>query len=55
MRTYGWTPVTVSHHLAMFEGDSSSANGDKKSLTCHVTLQNHMIEGSSNFMSGSSS
>ena len=30
MRTYGWTPVTVSHHLAMFEGDSSSANGDKK-------------------------
>ena len=33
----------------------SSASGDINYLTCHVALQNHVIEGSSNFMSGSSS
>ena len=33
----------------MFGGHWSSASGDIKYLTCHVTLQNHVIEGSSNF------
>ena len=39
----------------MFGGDWSSASEDMKSLVCHVTSQNHVIVGSSNFMSGSSS
>ena len=55
MRIYGWKPVTLSHHLAIFYGHWSSASGDTKYLTSHVTLQNHVIEGSSNFMSVSSS
>ena len=50
-----WKPITVSHHLARFDGHYSSASGYTNYLTCHVTLQNHMIEGSSNLMSGSSS
>ena len=41
----------MSHHL--FGGHWSSASGDIKYLTCHVSLQNHVIEGSSNFLSGS--
>ena len=45
----------VSHHLAMFGGHWSSASGDVKYLTCHVTLKNYVIEGSVNFVSGSSS
>ena len=44
----------MSHHLAIFGGHWSSASGDIKCLTCHVTLQNHVTEGSSNFLSGSS-
>ena len=43
------------HHLAMSDSHCSSASGDIKYLTCHVTLQNHVFEGSSKFMSGSSS
>ena len=33
----------------------SSASGNIKYLTIHLTLQNHLIEESSNFISGSSS
>ena len=36
----------------MFSGHWSSASKDKKYLAYHVTLQNHMIKGSSNFMRG---
>ena len=43
----------MSHHLAMFGGHWFSASGDINSW--HVTLVNHEIEGSSNFMNGSSS
>ena len=43
----------MSHHLAMFGGHWFSASEDINS--CHVTLVNHVIEGSSNFMDGSSS
>ena len=45
----------VTHHFAMFGGHWSSANGDVKYLICHVTSQNHVIGGSSNFMSWTSS
>ena len=42
----------MSHYL----GDHrSSTRGDIKYLTYHVTLQNYVIDGPSNFMSGSSS
>ena len=47
--------VTVSHHLAMFSGHWFSTSGDIKYLTCHLTLQNHVIEGSRNLMKVSSS
>ena len=52
---YWWKPVTMSHDLAMSDGHWSSASGDIKYLPFHVNLQNHMIQGSSNVMSGSSS
>ena len=42
----------MSHHLVMFDGHWSSAIKDIRHLTCHLNLQNHMIEGSSNFISG---
>ena len=45
----------MSHLVAMFDGHWSSASGDIKYLTCHMTLQNHVIDGSSNFINGSSS
>ena len=45
----------VSYHLAMFGGHWSSASGDLKYLTYHVTLQIRVIKGSSNVMIGSSS
>ena len=44
-----------SYDLAIFGGNLLSASGDIKYSICHVTSQNYVIEGSSNFMSGSSS
>ena len=52
---YGWKPLLVSHHFAMFGDHWSSGNEDKKYLICHVTSQNHLIEGRCNLISGSSS
>ena len=52
---YEWKPFTVSHHLPMFGGHWSSGTGDIKYWICHITLQNHVIEGSCNFMIRSSS
>ena len=40
----------VSHYLAMFDGHWSSAREDINNLICHVILQKHVIEGSSNFI-----
>ena len=45
----------MCNHLATFVGHWSSAKGDMKYLIYHVTSQNHVIEGSTNFMSCSSS
>ena len=45
----------MNHHLAMFDDHWSSARGDIKYLAYHVTLQNHVIERSSNTVNGSSS
>ena len=44
--------LTVRHHFAMFGGHSSST---KCKIICSVTPQNHVIEGSCNFMSRSAS
>ena len=41
----------VSHHLTMHGG--FIATGNIEYWICHVTSQNHVIEGSSNFMSDS--
>ena len=54
MLIYGWEFIIVSHYFA-FGGDWSSASGDIKYLICHLASQNHVIEGPSSFMSGSSS
>ena len=51
---HGSKPVTLYHHLTTFGSHWSIANGNKYSIW-RVTLQNHVIEGSSNFMSESSS
>ena len=42
---------TVSYDNAMFGGYWSSASGDIRYLICHVTSQNHVIKGLSNFVS----
>ena len=44
----------LSQHLAMFAGHWSSASGDIKYLTCHVTSLTYVIEGSCNVVNGSS-
>ena len=45
----------VNCHLAMFGSHWSHACRNMKYLICHVTSQNHLIEGSIIFMSDSSS
>ena len=40
----------VSHPFAMCSGHLFSASEYMKYLICHVTSQNHVIEGSCNFM-----
>ena len=52
---YGWKTLTLSHQLVIFRGHWSIASGDIKYLIYNVTSQNYVIEGSGNFMSGSSS
>ena len=47
---YGWKFPTMSHHLAVFGGHWTYANANIKYLIGHVTSQNHVIEGSSNFI-----
>ena len=43
-----------SHHPAMFGDHWSGASEVIKCLMCQMASQNYAIEGSSNFMSGSS-
>ena len=52
---YKWKPLAVSHHFAMFGEYWSNSSGDIKYFVCHLTAQNPVIEGSSNFMSWNSS
>ena len=44
-----------SHHFVIFGGHWFSTSSEKKYLISHVTLLNHVIEGSCDFISGSSS
>ena len=44
-----------SYHLPIFGGHWSNASGDRQYLIYNVTSQIHVIEGSSSFLSGSSS
>ena len=43
------------HHFTMFGGNCSSGSGVIRHLVSHVTSKEHVIEGSCNFISGSSS
>ena len=52
---YGSKLLTVSHHLTKFGGHWSIEIADMKYLICHVTSQNYLTKGSSDFMSESSS
>ena len=54
MWIYCWKPLTENHYLPMTGGHWSSVSGDIKLLICHVTSQNHVIEGSSNLSENSS-
>ena len=47
--------MTDSCHFPMFDGHWSSASEDIRHLLCHVASPKGVLEGSSNFMSGSSS
>ena len=47
--------LTESHHFPIFCGHWFNASGDIKYLIFYVTLLNQLIEGSCNFLSGSSS
>ena len=51
---YWWEALMVSQHLDICGGHWSSANGDVKYLTRHVTSQDYEIGGSCDFMGGSS-
>ena len=42
---YGWKPFMASHHFAISGGHWPSASGYMQYLICHVTSQNHVIEG----------
>ena len=52
---YEWKALTLSLHLAMFGDNWSAASRDIKYLICRVISRNHVIEGSCNLMSRSSS
>ena len=51
MWLYGQEPIKVSYHLAMFCGHRHSGSRNIF-LVCHMILQNHLIRGSCNFLSG---
>ena len=56
MRLYGQEPLQVSHQPCHVWWSLVQCQWRYKVLIlCHVTLQNYVIEGSCNFMSGSSS
>ena len=45
----------VNHNFAMFGGHWSSASENKEKLLFHLSSQNHLIQGSFNFLSKCSS
>ena len=47
--------LIVSHHFAKFSCDRSCGSSDTAFKIVYVTLQDHMIQGSSDFMEGNSS
>ena len=52
---YGQKLFTVSYHLSMIGVHKTSASRDITYLICHVSSQDHMIEGSFDVMGASSS
>ena len=51
----GMYPMKASYHSAKFGGHQHCGSGDIVVLVCHVILQDHMINGSCDFMSRSPS
>ena len=49
-----WKPLTESH-LPMFGGHWPRASKDINYLICHMTPQNHAVDGSCNFLNGCTS
>ena len=45
----------VTHHFTNFNGQRCCGSRNKTYLICQVTLQDHLIKGSSDFMERSSS
>ena len=47
--------IKLSYHPAKVAGDRHSGSTDITFLVCHMTSQDHVIKGSSDFMGGSPS
>ena len=47
--------LIVSHHFALFCGHRSCGSSDAAAKVVYMTLQDHVIKGSGDFMEGNSS
>ena len=54
-RLNGLKFLIVSHHFAKFSGHKPCGYSDITTEIVHMTLQDHLIKGSGNFMEGNSS
>ena len=51
---FGWEPLTLSQHRALFGVHGFSASGDIMYLICHVTSHDYPTKRSCEFVGGSS-
>ena len=51
----GWEQLKVSYHQAKFDSHRHWVSGDIMVSVCHVTLKDHIIKASYEFMGRSSS
>ena len=47
---YGWEHLMVSDYPVKFDGDKHWGVGDIIVLVCHVISENHVLNGSCDFM-----
>ena len=49
-RLYGWEPIKLNYHPTQSGGHKHSGSGDTIVFVCHVTLEDHVIKASHDFM-----